>query len=220
VNNASTIFSKLNENINKKPWIVFDVEGVLIDGEYLVELADTVGLREPIEEITKKGLIGEINWEEGLVLRLKLLNGKVNKEIAEEIAWKLPFMKGAKEVCNRLKESGFNIAAVTGGFQFLAERVQKELGLDAVISNKLFFDSYGKISSILFEVSSDKAAALIRHIGKRTVHMAVVDGANDLTLFNIAKIKVAFNATPIVELKADISIKEKDLTKITNYLRI
>jgi phosphoserine phosphatase len=72
VNNASTIFSKLNENINKKPWIVFDVEGVLIDGEYLVELADTVGLREPIEEITKKGLIGEINWEEGLVLRLKL----------------------------------------------------------------------------------------------------------------------------------------------------
>lgn len=220
MNNANTIFSKLNENINKKPWIVFDVEGVLIDGEYLVELADTVGLREPIEEITKKGLIGEINWEEGLVLRLKLLNGKVNKEIAEEIAWKLPFMKGAKEVCNRLKGSGFNIAAVTGGFQFLAERVQKELGLDAVISNKLFFDSYGKISSILFEVSSDKAAALIRHIGKRTVHMAVVDGANDLTLFNIAKIKVAFNATPIVELKADISIKEKDLTKITNYLRI
>lgn len=204
----------------KKPWIVFDVEGVLIDGEYLVELADIVGLREPIEQITRKGLIGEINWEEGLVLRLKLLNGKINRKIAEEIAWKLPFMKGAKEICNRLKELGFNIAAVTGGFQFLAERVQKELGLDIVVSNKIFFDSYGKISSILFEVSSDKAAALMRYIGKRTVHMAVVDGANDLTLFNIAKIKVAFNATPIVELKADISIKEKDLTKIADYLKI
>ncbi len=199
---------------------MFDVEGVLIDGEYLVELADVVGLKELIDQITKKGLAGEISWEEGLIMRLKLLNGKINKEIAEEIAWKLPFMKGAREICAKLKELGFNIAAVTGGFQFLAERVQKELKLDIVLSNKLFFDSSGRISSILFEVSSDKAASLMRHIGKRTVYMAVVDGANDLTLFNIAKIKVAFNATPIVELKADISIKEKDLTKIINYIKL
>lgn len=212
--------SLLNRNTQKDRWIVFDVEGVLVDGEYLVELANMVGLGKRVDEITKRGLLGEINWEEGLIMRLKMLNGKINKKMAEEVAWKLPFMKGAKEVCTKLKELGFNLAAVTGGFQFLADRVKQELGLDIVISNKLFFDNQEKISGVLFEVSSDKAASLMRYIGKRIVDIVVVDGANDLTLFNIAKIRIAFNATPIVELKADISIKEKDLNKIFDYLKI
>ncbi len=206
-------------NISRNRWIVFDVEGVLIDGEYLVELANLVGLGRVIDEITRRGLLGEINWDEGLIMRLKMLNGKINRRMAEEIAWKLPLMKGAKETCAKLKELGFNIVAVTGGFQFLANRVKEELGLDVVISNKLFFDSQERISGILFEVSSDKAAALIRYIGKRIVDAAVVDGANDLTLFNIAKTRIAFNAAPIVELKADISIREKDLSKIFKYLK-
>ncbi|MGC8948194.1 MAG: phosphoserine phosphatase SerB [Thermoprotei archaeon] len=206
-------------NVSRNRWIVFDVEGVLVDGEYLVELANLVGLGKAIDEITRRGLLGEINWDEGLIMRLKMLNGKINRKMAEEIAWKLPLMKGAKETCARLKELGFNIVAVTGGFQFLANRVKEELGLDVVISNKLFFDSQEKISGILFEVSSDKAAALTRYIGKRIVDVAVVDGANDLTLFNIAKTRIAFNAAPVVELKADISIKEKDLSKIFKYLK-
>ncbi|MEM3833056.1 MAG: phosphoserine phosphatase SerB [Thermoprotei archaeon] len=210
---------QLHANTSRNRWIVFDVEGVLVDGEYLVGLANLVGLGKVIDEITRQGLSGEVNWDEGLIMRLKILNGKINKKMAEEVAWDLPLMKGAKETCAKLKELGFNIAAVTGGFQFLADRVKKELELDIVISNKLFFDSQERISGILFEVSSDKAAALMRYINKRIVDIAVVDGANDLTLFNIAKTKIAFNAAPIVELKADISIKEKDLSKIFEYLK-
>ena len=40
---------------------IFDTEGVLIDGEFLPELAKVVGKEEEIWEITKKGISGEID---------------------------------------------------------------------------------------------------------------------------------------------------------------
>ncbi len=206
---------QLKKSMSK--WIVFDIESVLVDGEYLVEIAKTVGLGEEINEITRKGLEGKITWEEGLIRRLTILKDKIRKKELEEIAYELPLMKGAVETCDEIKELGFRIAAVTGGFQFLAERIKKELNIDLVISNELIFEDE-RISGILLEVTSDKAKALMRYIGKRTIDIAVIDGANDLTLFNISRLKIAFNATQIVKIRADISIKEKDLRNLLKYI--
>jgi len=47
----------------------------------------------------------------------------------------------------------------------------------------------------------------------------VVDGANDLELFNIADLKVAFNAQPLVRKRADLSIEEKDLRLIIGQVQ-
>ncbi len=206
---------QLKKSMSK--WIVFDVESVLIDGEYLVEVAKTVGLGEEINEITRKGLEGKITWEEGLIRRLNILKDKIRKKELEEIAYELPLMKGAVETCDEIKELGFRIAAVTGGFQFLAERIKKELNLDLVINNELIFEDE-RISGVLLEVTSDKAKALMRYIGKRTIDIAVIDSANDLTLFNISRLKIAFNATQIVKIRADISIEEKDLRNLLKYI--
>ena len=54
---------------------IFDTEGVLIDGEFLPELAKIVGKEKEIWEITKKGINGEIEWEKGLIDRIKELKG-------------------------------------------------------------------------------------------------------------------------------------------------
>src|SRR5207253_10903590 len=48
--------------------------------------------------------------------------------------------------------------------------------------------------------------------------VAVVDGANDLELFNIADLKVAFNAQRVVVDRADISITKKDLRALPDLL--
>ena len=45
---------------------IFDVEGVLYDAEYLPILAEKINKEDEIWEITKKGIQGSINWEEGL----------------------------------------------------------------------------------------------------------------------------------------------------------
>ena len=46
------------------------MEGVLFDAEYLPILAETIGKGDRIWEITKKGIAGEIDWEQGLRTRV------------------------------------------------------------------------------------------------------------------------------------------------------
>ena len=54
---------------------IFDVEGVLYDAEYLPILAEKINKEQEIWDITKKGIQGLINWEEGLKKRVELLKG-------------------------------------------------------------------------------------------------------------------------------------------------
>ena len=84
---------------------IFDVEGVLYDAEYLPILAERVNKEKEIWEITKKGIQGKIDWEEGLVQRVKLLRG-LDYETCVQVANSLPIMTGAKEACSVLKNAG------------------------------------------------------------------------------------------------------------------
>ena len=55
--------------------VVFDVEGVLVDGEFLPEAARLVGKEKVVSDITAKGISGEINWEQGLRQRIEIIRG-------------------------------------------------------------------------------------------------------------------------------------------------
>jgi len=50
--------------------VVFDVEGVLVNGEVLPERAGLVGKKDEAEDITIKG---EISWKGGLAKRVDLV---------------------------------------------------------------------------------------------------------------------------------------------------
>ncbi len=52
---------------------IFDVEGVLVDGEFLPELARLVGKEEEVRDITMKGIRGEISWEHGQAVPSNML---------------------------------------------------------------------------------------------------------------------------------------------------
>ncbi len=54
---------------------IFDVEGVLYDAEYLPILAEKLNKEDEIWEITKQGIQGVINWEDGLRTRVAALKG-------------------------------------------------------------------------------------------------------------------------------------------------
>ncbi|MEM5870079.1 MAG: phosphoserine phosphatase SerB [Candidatus Aenigmatarchaeota archaeon] len=191
---------------------VIDMEGVLLDGEYLPELSKIIGKEKEVWDITLKGIRGEINWEEGLKQRVELLKG-VKYEDALKIAKKIPLMKNAKKFCKRLKELGFKIVMLTGGFTIVAERIKKKLGLDYIISNELIFKD-GKLVGVKLNVT-DKAKAFFEHFGKVDGEIvAIVDGANDLELFKIAKFRIAFNAQPIVKKQADFVVDGKDLADL------
>ena len=200
--------------------VIFDVEGVLFDAEYLPILAEKIHKEDEIWEITKKGIQGAINWEEGLRTRVEALKG-LSYETCQEVADELPIMTGAKEACRILKAAGWKILAVSGGFTIMTDRLQKELGLDYVYSNELIFKD-GKLDGVTINVDSNKAKSAIIKIDewkqKQEEIVVVVDGANDLKLFDICGLGIAFRAQDKVKDLANVILDEKDLSKILDII--
>jgi len=200
--------------------VIFDVEGVLYDAEYLPILAEKVNKENKIWEITKKGIEGKIDWVEGLKQRVHLLSG-IDYDTCIEVANSLPIMTGAKEACNTLKDAGWKLMAVSGGFTIITDRLKKELGLDFVYSNELVFKD-GKLDDVVVNVDADKAKSAVIKINewdeKKENITVVVDGANDVKLFDIAGFGIAFRAQDLVKDLATITLNEKDLSKIVGLI--
>jgi len=200
--------------------VIFDVEGVLYDAEYLPILAEKLNKEKEIWEITKKGIQGEINWEDGLKTRVDLLRG-LEFKTCKEVADSLPIMTGAKEACRALKEAGWKLMAVSGGFSIMTDRLEEELGIDYVFSNKLKFIN-GKLDGVEIIVDSDKAQSArikIKEWGvKKEDIVVVVDGANDIKLFDICGLGIGYRAQDLVKDLATVTLEEKNLAKIIDII--
>ena len=202
--------------------VIFDVEGVLLNAEYLPVLAQMMGPEKEKEiwDITKQGIRGEINWEEGLRRRVHALRG-ISFYDANRIGANLQIMPGAKELCLALKNAGWKMIAVSGGFTIITDRLKNELGIDKIFSNELVFKD-GKMDGIILRVTSDKAAAVRSTINEWGIRkedtVVVVDGANDLKLFSLAAFTVGFCPVDIIKEKADAVIEIHDLTLLLKLL--
>lgn len=199
---------------------IFDVEGVLYDAEYLPILAEKLHKEDEIWEITKKGIQGVINWEDGLRTRVEALKG-LDYETCKEVADALPIMTGAKEACRVLKAAGWKLMAVSGGFTIMTDRLKQELDLDYVYSNELVFD-HGKLDGLVLHVDSDKSKSAKIKIAewneKKEDIICVVDGANDVKLFDISGLGIAYRAQDVVKDLATTTLEEKDLSKILDII--
>lgn len=192
----------------------------MYDEEYLPILAEKLHKEDEIWEITKQGIQGKINWEQGLKTRVAALKG-LDEKICQEVADSLPIMTGAKEVCRALKAAGWKLMAVSGGFTLMMDRLKKELGLDYVYSNKLVFKD-GKLDDVKIIVDSDKSKSAkikIAEWGEQKENIVcVVDGANDVKLFDICGLGIAYRAQDIVKDLATTTLEEKDLSKILDII--
>ena len=199
---------------------IFDVEGVLYDEEYLPILAEKLNKEAQIWEITKQGIQGKIDWEEGLRTRVEALKG-LDEKTCQEVSDALPIMTGAKEACRALKAAGWKILAVSGGFSLMMHRLKEELELDYVFCNELIFKD-GKLDGVTINVDSDKSKSAkikIEEWGeKKEDIVCVVDGANDIKLFNVCGLGIAYRAQDIVKDLATTTLEEKDLSKIIDII--
>jgi phosphoserine phosphatase len=202
--------------------IIFDVEGVLLNAEYLPILAQVLGpsKEKEIWDITKQGIRGDIDWEEGLRKRVNALKG-IKFDDAKVIAENLEIMPGAKDLCLALKDAGWKMIAVSGGFTIITERLKNELGLDLIFSNVLIFKN-GLLDDLDLKVTSDKSVVvrpIIKQWGlKKEEIVVVVDGANDIKLFDIAGYTIGFCPVELVKNKADDVVELRNLSLLKNLL--
>jgi len=196
--------------------VIFDVEGVLYDAEYLPLLAEKMNKEKEVWEITKKGIQGKIDWEEGLRQRVELLKG-LDYKTCKDVADSMPIMTGARELCSALKNAGWKLMAVSGGFTIITERLKTELDIDHIFTNELVFNDE-KLDDVVVNVNADKSKSAISKITewneKKEDITVVVDGANDVKLFDISDLGIAFRAQDLVKDLATVTLDEKDLTKI------
>jgi len=145
----------------------------------------------------------------------------LDEKVCQEVADNLPIMTGAKEACRVLKAAGWKIMAVSGGFTLMMDRLQKELGLDYVYCNDLIFND-GKLDGVKINVDSDKSKSAkikIAEWGERKEDIVcVVDGANDIKLFDVSGLGIAYRAQDLVKDLATTTLEEKDLSKILDII--
>ena len=200
---------------------IFDTEGVLIDGEFLPELAKVVGKEEKIWEITKKGISGEIEWEKGLIERINELKG-VSYDECKRVSDGMPIMEGAKETFDELRKLGFKTLTVSGGPDILIDRIKDELQIDYAFSNKLIFGEE-KLQGVDVIVGSDKTIPIkdtIEMMKKQKEDIVItVDGANDIKLFDLAGLRISFNGTELINEKSDSIVNKKDLREIIPIIK-
>jgi phosphoserine phosphatase len=98
--------------------------------------------------------------------------------------------------------------------------VKGALAFDHVFSNELVFHN-GRLIGYGLLVNANKAQILNTAFGemlKGRRKVAVVDGANDIDLFGVADLKIAFNAQKVVREKADVTVDGKDLREIPRII--
>ncbi|WP_462321293.1 phosphoserine phosphatase SerB [Halochromatium sp.] len=191
--------------------VCFDMDSTLIQTEVIDELAAAAGVGGQVAEITERAMQGELDFSESFRRRMALLEG-LEESVLSEIAERLPITDGAERLISALKQLGYRVAILSGGFTYFAEHLQRRLGIDDVHANQLEFENgrlTGRVTGQI--VDGQRKAELLREIARSEgirleQVIAVGDGANDLPMLSIAGLGIAFHAKPLVKEQARHSI--------------
>jgi phosphoserine phosphatase len=208
-----------------KRLVVFDVDSTLVDGEGIDELAREAGKGETVAAITREAMDGRLDFAEALRRRVAALEG-LPLEAVSRAASRLPLTPGAGQTVEILKELGYRVAAISGGFDLLVEPLKSDLKLDHAYANRLEVVGGRLTGRVLGDiVDAAGKAALLRSIAaiERIPLEQVVgvgDGANDIPMLQAAGLGIAFGRRATIRRAAHGAIARPDLGGILYLLGV
>ena len=204
--------------------ICFDMDSTLIQTECIDELAERAGVGAEVKKITERAMRGEIDFRESFTERVRLLKG-LDASVLKEIAETMPITEGVDRLMSILKQCGYKIAILSGGFTYFGEYLQRRYGIDYVYANELEIGDDGKLTGNYVGeiVDGHRKAELLKLIAQvEKVNLAqtiaVGDGANDLPMISEAGLGIAFHAKPRVAASAMQSINTIGLDGVLYFL--
>jgi len=204
----------------RKRLLIADMDSTMITCECIDELADVIGIKDRVSEITERAMNGEIDFAAALTERVALLKGIAERELLEVYERRIRLTPGARTLVMTMKKHGAVSALVSGGFTFFAGRVAAASGFDLFRANRLEINK-GQLAGTVHRpiVDSDTKLQTLKQLchvfglASESV-LAVGDGANDLPMIQNAGMGVAFHAKPKVFQVAAFRVSHSDLTSL------
>lgn len=191
--------------------VVMDVDSTLIRDEVIELLARHAGREAEVAAVTERAMRGELDFAQSLHERVAALEG-LPASVFEAVGEAVRLTPGARTLVATLKDLGFAVGLVSGGFMEVVEPLAESLGITHVHANRLeVVDGHltGRVAGPVVDRAA-KAETLRRFAAEeglplsRTV--AIGDGANDLDMLAAAGLGIAFNAKPAVRASADTAL--------------
>jgi phosphoserine phosphatase len=206
-----------------KRLVCMDVDSTFVRGEFIDELADLVGCKEQVAEITARAMRGELDFKQALAERVKLL-ANLPLERAMQLCERFELTPGAQTFVHILKSLGYRVGLVSGGFDFFVDKLKHQFGLDFAFANELEIEGgvlTGRVKGTI--VDSQRKAQLLRDMAKAygirlEQAVAVGDGANDMLMLQTAGLGIAFHAKPKLQAVADMSLNHNERMDTLLYL--
>ena len=196
---------------------VMDMDSTLISIECIDEIADMMGIKPQIAEITEAAMRGELDFAASLKKRVALLKGLPESALHRVIEERLKLNPGAQAWIAACKDNNIKTMVVSGGFTFFANHVKQLLGLDYAVSNTLEIIDGKLTGNILGDIvdaqrKADELVKLRDQLGlKAEQTIAIGDGANDLKMMAAASIGIAYHAKPVVQQQATYALNHAGL---------
>ena len=208
-----------------KRLICFDCDSTLITGEVIEMLAAHAGREAEVAEVTARAMRGELDFEESLRERVKVLAG-LDESVIKEVADAIELTPGARTTIRTLKRMGYKAAVVSGGFIQVIQSLADELDLDYARANTLEIEDGKLTGRVIGKIVDRKAKAdyLAEFAAESGLSMhqtvAVGDGANDIDMLSAAGLGIAFNAKPALKEVADASVNYPFMDEVLAILGI
>jgi len=209
----------------RKKVIVFDMDSTIVDGEIIDEMAKLAGVGEKVAAMTERGMRGKGDYAQSLRTRVSLLKGLTIRSL-EPLAKTLKLTKGSEELISALKEMGFKVGLISGGFSFFTDILKKRLGFDYAFGNRLEVKKgrlTGRVQGKI--IDAHRKAQIMDEICRkegitRDEAVAVGDGSNDRIMVANAGLGIAFNAKEILKKVAVGSITRNHMKGVLYCLGI
>jgi phosphoserine phosphatase len=223
--NIDLALQKMEAYRKNKRLVFFDMDSTLIDMEIIDEMARRAGVFKEVSRITEKARRGDLDFEEALIQRVALLKGLKLEEL-EKIRDEMKISEGADDLVTTLKQLGYKLGLVSGGFHYFADYLKEKLGLDFAYANQLEIKNGALTGRVLGEIIDNTYKAKIVNMvsSKEGVFLdqtvAIGDGANDILMLGQAGLGIAYNAKWKVERAANMSVGRARLRNILYILGI
>ncbi|UVO53893.1 phosphoserine phosphatase SerB [Sphingomonas sp. SUN039] len=200
--------------------LIADMDSTMITVECIDELADYVGLKAQVSDVTERAMRGELDFAEALGSRVALLAGLSEATVAECLRERVKLMGGAVDLITAFKAAGGRAVLVSGGFTHFTDSVAQQIGFDRAIANHLVVQDGKLTGEVEFPIvdAQTKRETLLAEATALGIPinatLAIGDGANDIPMIEAAGLGIAYHAKPKTEAAADASVRFGDLNVV------